>query len=65
MKAGTGETDEGCLLIKVRDAELESSRCSALALGDIAQGHDVRKMKHSFFKLGTLVNENMHFLRSS
>lgn len=65
MKAGTRETDEGCLLAKVRDAELEWSWCSAMALGDIAQGHYVRKEKHSFFKLGTLVNENMHFLRSS
>lgn len=68
---------QGYLVVKVREAELESSWCSTVAMGDTAQGHYVCKEKRCFwvllgffwcfffFKPGTtLINEIMHFLRN-
>lgn len=56
---------QGCLVVKVRDAELESSWHSTMATSDTAQGHYVRKEKHWFFKPSTtLIDENTHFLRN-
>lgn len=46
MKAGTREIDIGCLVVKVRNVELELLWHSTMALGDTDQGHYVRKEKH-------------------
>lgn len=66
---------QGYLVVKVREAELESSWCSTVAMGDTARGHYVCKEKRCFlffagfffffFKPGTtLINEIMCFLRN-